>query len=526
MANVLEMKNIYKIFPGVVANADVNLEVRKGEVHTLLGENGAGKSTLMNCLCGLYRPTSGEIYIDGKQVEFSSAKGAMAMGIGMVHQHFMLIPTMTVTENILIGSKDYGSIRLDLKTAANKIAALAEQYHMNIDPNIKIADLSVGARQRVEIIKALFRGARILILDEPTAVLTPQETSELFLMIRSLTKNGFSVLFISHKLNEVKEISDRVTVLRQGRTFGTYDIDECDACDLARLMVGRDINFTIERKEQGDTRSILTIENLSLECEGGKKALDEVSLTVHAGEILGIAGVDGNGQSELVECLTGLRKAGSGKASFRNMDLLSSTTRAIMSNGVSHIPQDRQKTGLVMQMTLAENIIMQDYYRPAFGKGGMISRRSVEEYSDRLIHDFGVKTPGREELAQNLSGGNQQKVIIAREISRKPELLIAMHPTRGLDVGAIEYIHKKMMEERDAGTGVLLVSTEIEEIMKLSDRVAVMYEGQIMGIVRPAETTVQELGLMMGGMRQGEANCRADQKTIADKTQKNGIHVE
>ncbi len=507
MTTVLEMKNIYKVFPGVVANADVNLDVRKGEVHTLLGENGAGKSTLMNCLCGLYRPTSGEIYIDGKRVEFSSAKSAMAKGIGMVHQHFMLIPSMTVTENILIGSKEFGTIRLDLKTAAKKIAALAEKYHMNIDPNAKVGDLSVGARQRVEIIKALFRGARILILDEPTAVLTPQETAELFLMIRSLTKNGFSVLFISHKLNEVKEISDRVTVLRQGRTFGTYDIGECDACDLARLMVGRDIDFTIERKEQAATRAIMTIEHLSLEREGGKKALDDVNLTVYAGEILGIAGVDGNGQSELVECLTGLCKASGGKAHFRDMNLLANSTRAIMSNGVSHIPQDRQKSGLVMPMTLAENFILQDYYRPAFGKGGMINQRSVEAYSDRLIRDFGVKTPGRDELAQNLSGGNQQKVIVARELSRKPELLIAMHPTRGLDVGAIEYIHKKIMDERDAETGVLLVSTEIEEIMKLSDRVAVMYEGHVIGVVRTAETTVQEIGLMMGGMRPEDSNC-------------------
>ena len=526
MTNVLEMKHIYKIFPGVVANADVNLEVRKGEVHTLLGENGAGKSTLMNCLCGLYRPTSGEIYIEGKHVEFGSAKDAMAIGIGMVHQHFMLIPSMTVTENILIGSREFGTMRLDLKTAAGKIFKLAEQYHMNIDPNAKVGDLSVGARQRVEIIKALFRGARILILDEPTAVLTPQETVELFLMIRSLTKGGFSVLFISHKLNEVKEISDRVTVLRQGRTFGTYDIDACDACELARLMVGRDINFTIERKQQEATRPILSIEHLSLDREGGKKVLDDVNLTVHAGEILGVAGVDGNGQSELVECLTGLRKAGSGKVHFRDLDILNSTTRTIMANGVSHIPQDRQKTGLIMPMTLAENFILQDYYRPSFGKGGMIRKRAVDEYSDRLIHDFGVKTPGREELAQNLSGGNQQKVIVAREISRKPELLIAMHPTRGLDVGAIEYIHKKIMEERDSGTGVLLVSTEIEEIMKLSDRVTVMYEGCVMGIVRPAETTVQELGLMMGGMRLEDVNCRADQQAVADEILQSDIPAE
>ncbi len=509
MALILEMKHIFKIFPGVVANADVNLSVEQGEVHTLLGENGAGKSTLMNCLCGLYKPTSGEIFIEGKPVEFSSAKDAMTIGIGMVHQHFMLIPTMTVAENCLIGARDANPVRLDLKSASTKIQSLATQYHMNIDPNAKVADLSVGERQRVEIIKALFRGARILILDEPTAVLTPQETSELFHMIRSLTAGGFTVLFISHKLNEVKEISDRVTVLRQGRTCGTHNIADCDACELARLMVGRDVDFTIEREQRESDRPVLTIEHLSLSVGRGKKVLDDISLMIHANEILGIAGVDGNGQSELVECLTSMRKSSGGNAFYKKMDLLKCSTRVIMKNGVSHIPQDRQKTGLIMPMTLEENFILQDYYRPKFGRGGLLKRPAVAAYSDRLIHDFGIKTPGRMELAQNLSGGNQQKVIVAREISRSPELLIAMHPTRGLDVGAIEYIHKRIMEQRDAGVGVLLVSTEIEEIMKLSDRIAVFYEGQIMGIVKPAETTVQQLGLMMGGMRLEDAVCPA-----------------
>lgn len=501
MSTVLEMKHICKVFPGVVANSDVCLEVEKGEVHALLGENGAGKSTLMNCLCGLYRPTSGEILIEGKPVEFASAKDAMAIGIGMVHQHFMLIPTMTVVENCLIGAHDGGSMRLDLKTAADRIRKLAEKYHMSIDPNAKVGDLSVGERQRVEIIKALFRGARILILDEPTAVLTPQETEELFNMIRSLTGNGFTVLFISHKLNEVKEISDRVTVLRLGRVCGTYNIKDCEACDLARLMVGRDIDLSIDRKSQQSSTVLLSISHLTLDSEGGKtKDLDDICLNVHAGEILGIAGVDGNGQSELVECLTGLKKATSGSAHFKDLDLLKCSTRKIMSHGLSHIPQDRQHTGLIMPMTLMENFILQDYYRPAFGKFGLIDQKAVNEYSTRLIDDFGVKTPSRFELAQNLSGGNQQKVIIAREISRNPDLLVAMHPTRGLDVGAIEYIHKKIVEQRDSGIGVLLISTEIEEIMKLSDRVAVMYEGRVMGIVAPSETSVEELGLMMGGM--------------------------
>ncbi len=500
MGTVLEMKHIYKIFPGVVANADVCLQVEQGEVHTLLGENGAGKSTLMNCLCGLYKPTSGEILIEGKPVKFSSAKDAMAIGIGMVHQHFMLIPTMTVTENCLIGAHDAGGLRMDLKTAAGKIKALAEQYSMDINPNARIANLSVGERQRVEIIKALFRGARILILDEPTAVLTPQETGELFNMVRNLTSNGFTVLFISHKLNEVKEISNRVTVLRLGRTCGTYDIADCDTSDLARLMVGREVDFETERKPYHAGDVVLSVEHLSLEREGGgSRVLDDVTLTLHGGEILGIAGVDGNGQAELVECLTSLRKASSGTARFENMDLLKCSTRRIMASGVSHIPQDRQRTGLIMPMTLAENFILQDYYTPAFGRAGVMNQRHVDDYSNRLIKDFSVKTPSRFELAQNLSGGNQQKVIVAREISRNPKLLIAMHPTRGLDVGAIEYIHKKIVEQRDAGIGVLLVSTEIEEVLKLSDFVAVMYEGRIMGIVKPLETTVGELGLMMGG---------------------------
>lgn len=501
MATILEMRHIYKQFPGVLANADVCLEVEAGEVHTLLGENGAGKSTLMNVLCGLYKPTSGEILIEGKPVKFNSAKDSMAIGIGMVHQHFMLIPTMTVVENCLIGAHDAGGMKLDLKTAAQKIADLAKEYNMDLDPYKKIGDLAVGERQRVEIIKALFRGARILILDEPTAVLTPQETHELFNMVHSLTAKGFTVLFISHKLNEVKEISNRVTVLRLGRTCGTYNIEDCSVNDLARLMVGREVNFGIERKQQTQGAPVLRIEDLTLGRKDSEiKVLNHVNLTVHGGEILGIAGVDGNGQSELVECLTGLRQATGGKALYKDKDLLKCSTREIMSHGVSHIPQDRQRTGLVMPMPLRENFILQDYYTKDFGKGGFIDWKYVDAYSDKLIKDFGVKTPGRFELAQNLSGGNQQKVIVAREISRKPELLIAMHPTRGLDVGAIEYIHQNIMDQRDNGIGVLLVSTELEEVLKLSDRVAVMYEGKIMGIVKPSETTVEEMGLMMGGM--------------------------
>ncbi|MEG1523468.1 MAG: ABC transporter ATP-binding protein [Clostridia bacterium] len=503
MSKSLEMKHIYKRFPGVLANEDVNLSVEAGEVHALLGENGAGKSTLMNVLCGLYKPTAGEIYVDEKLVKFNSAKNAMAIGIGMVHQHFMLIPTLTVTENCLIGAKDAGKLHLNKKLAAQKIDELAKKYNMNIDPMAKIGDLSVGAMQRVEIIKALYRGARILILDEPTAVLTPQETGELFNMVRSLTGHGFTVLFISHKLNEVKEISDRVTVLRLGKALGTYLTKDCSIEELANLMVGRDVNFTVSRAEQESGETMMSIRDLSLarDRSDSGEIIHNVSIDIHAGEILGIAGVDGNGQSQLVECITGLMKATSGQILYEGEDLTKRTTREIMAHGISHIPQDRQKTGLVMTMALTENFVLQDYYKKQFGKGGLLNWKYAGQYSQKLIDDFSIKTPSQQELAQNLSGGNQQKVIVAREIGRDPKVLIAMHPTRGLDVGAIEYIHGRLIEQRDNGVGILLVSTELEEIMKLSDRVAVMYEGEIMGIIKPSETTIEQIGLMMGGQR-------------------------
>lgn len=500
MSEILEMRHIYKIFPGVVANADICLDVEQGEVHTLLGENGAGKSTLMNTLCGLYKPSSGEIHIDGKPVKFNSAKDAMNIGIGMVHQHFMLIPTLSVVENCLIGSQNNGWLHLDIRSAANRICELAKEYNLNIDPYAKVGDLAVGERQRVEIIKVLLRGARILILDEPTAVLTPQEIEELFKMIRGLTSKGFTVLFISHKLNEVKEISSRVTVLRLGRTCGTYNIEDCSINELARMMVGRNVNFSVERKQQERGEVVLSVGNLIKKREGTQtNVLNDISFEIHKGEILGIAGVDGNGQAELVECLTGLIHSDSGTAIYKDRDLLKLKTRQILADGVSHIPQDRQGTGLIMPMTLTENFILQDYYKNAFGRGGFVDWKYVDKYSSQLIKDFMIKTPSRFELAQNLSGGNQQKVIVAREISRRPELLIAMHPTRGLDVGAIEYIHDQIIRQRDSGIGILLVSTELEEVLKLSDRVAVMNEGRIMGIVKPAETTVEEIGMMMGG---------------------------
>ena len=502
MAPILEMKNITKQFPGVLANDNVSLSVEKGEVHTLLGENGAGKSTLMNILCGLYRPTAGQLFLEEKEIRFSSAKDAQNCGIGMVHQHFMLIPTLSVVENCLIGAKASNPLRLDSKGAAAQMEALADKYNMSLDPMALVGDLSVGQRQRAEIIKALMRGARILILDEPTAVLTPQETEELFNMVRSLTASGYTVLFISHKLNEVKAVSDRITVLRQGKSITTVNNADYTTSQLATLMVGREVDFTVCKAAQEEGPAVLRINNLQLrQKHGGQEqvVLDGVSLDVHAGEIVGIAGVDGNGQSELVECLTGLCHATGGSALYQNRDLTKETTRDIMASDVSHVPQDRQTSGLILSMNIAENMILQDYYKPAFGKGAFLNWRHINQYTDTQIKSYGVKTPSRFELVQNLSGGNQQKVVIAREVSRAPKLLIAMHPTRGVDVGAIEYIHKKLCEERENGVAILLVSTELDEVMKLSDRVCVMYEGRIMGIVKPGEANVEAMGLMMGG---------------------------
>ncbi|MBO5070337.1 MAG: ABC transporter ATP-binding protein [Roseburia sp.] len=504
MEPVLKMIKICKYFPGVVANENINLDCYKGEVHALLGENGAGKSTLMSVLCGLYKPSSGTIKIDGKEVSFASAKDAMKIGIGMVHQHFMLIPRFTVAENCLIGYGERNAGKLKLKETVKKIREISQKYGMPIDPNATVEKLSVGERQRVEIIKAIFRGARILILDEPTAVLTPQETGELIQMIRNLVSHGFTVLFISHKLNEIKEISDRVTVLRLGRVMGTYKTEDCSVDDLARLMVGREVNFGVEKKENHFRKEVLCVNKMYLEGKDdtSKRVLDDISFSIRAGEIVGVAGVDGNGQAELVECLTGMHKNVGGTAEFLpgGIDLLKSSTRQIMKSGVSHIPQDRQETGLVMQMPLYENFILQDYYVTKFGRGKFLNWKVVNQYADDAIRAFGVKTPDNKELAQNLSGGNQQKVVVARELLRNPKLLIAMHPTRGVDVGAIEYIHKKIIEQKENNVGVLLVSTELDEVVKLSDRICVMFEGRIMGIVNTSETTIEEIGLMMGGM--------------------------
>jgi ABC-type uncharacterized transport system ATPase subunit len=501
MSVFLKMKDITKQFPGVLANDDVNFEVEKGEVHALLGENGAGKSTLMNILYGLYQPTSGNIYLKGKKVDITSPKAAIDLGIGMVHQHFMLIPALTVVENVILGMKpEKGSI-LDLEGAAKKITDLAKQYNMKVDPWAKVWQLSVGQQQRLEIIKALYRGADLLILDEPTAVLTPQEVEELFIMIRQLTGEGHTVIFISHKLNEVMEISQRVTVLRSGRSEATVETKDTSKEELARLMVGRDVFLRFDKKECCPKETVLEMQKVESLNNKGLKALKELSLEVKAGEVLAIAGVDGNGQSELVEAITGLRPVINGKVLLNGKDMTNKHPREILEEKIAHIPEDRHRRGLVMNMSIKENLMLMNYYKEPFAKGIMVDWDFIEKHSEDLVEQYNVKTPGIDVKAKNLSGGNQQKVILGREIYREPNLLIAMHPTRGLDIGATEYVHKRIIQERDRGCAVLLVSTELEEVLSLSDRIAVLYEGEVMGILENKNVDIEELGLMMAGSK-------------------------
>ena len=501
MADLLRMIGITKQFPGVLANDGVDFEVRKGEVHALLGENGAGKSTLMSILYGLYTPTSGQIYFRGKPVEIKTPRVAIDLGIGMVHQHFMLIPALTVVENIILGMPQEREPLLDLRNSAKKITELSKRYGLNLDPFAKVWQLSVGEQQRAEIIKALFRGADLLILDEPTAVLTPQETEELFRMIRQLTAEGHSVIFISHKLNEVMAISDRVTVLRAGQSAGTVEAKNTNQADLARMMVGRDVLFRVRKDPAKSGGKVLEVQGMNAVNKRGLRALKDVSLEVRAGEVLGIAGVDGNGQSELIEAIAGLLKVTGGKVVVNGREITNAHPRKILENRISHIPEDRHVRGLVMSMTLKENFMLQTYYRAPFTRGLFLDWDKIGHQARELIRQYDVKTTGEDAYARHLSGGNQQKVILARELCREPDLLLAMHPTRGLDIGATEFIHQKIIVERDRGCAVLLVSTELEEIFSLSDRIAVMFEGEIMGILQAAEAGVQEIGLMMAGSK-------------------------
>ncbi len=502
MAPVLELRNITKRFPGVVANDGVHLTLEEGEIHALLGENGAGKTTLMNILYGLYHADEGEILVRGQQVDIRSPSDAIALGIGMVHQHFMLVPVMTVTENIILGAEPtrIGPF-LDRRNAAKRIRELSRTYGLDVDPDAYVKDLPVGIQQRVEILKLLYRQANILILDEPTAVLTPQEVDEFFEVIRTLVARGNSVIFISHKLKEVMTIADRITVLRRGKVVGTTTPAETTEAELAAMMVGRTVSLTVEKKpaEPGDV--VLTVENLHVLDERGEPAVRGVSFDVRAGEILGIAGVQGNGQTELVEAITGLRAPVGGRIRIKEVDVTWSSPRHIFELGTAHIPEDRQRDGLVLSYPVRDNLVLNTYYHPPFAVGFRVQGEVIDRHAVRLVQEFDIRTPSIYTPVSHLSGGNQQKVIVAREFSRPIDLLVASQPTRGLDVGSIEYIHHRLIEKRDQGCAVLLVSSELDEILALSDRIAVMYEGQIMAILPAEEATREQLGLLMAGVR-------------------------
>lgn len=499
MKKVIEMKGITKVFPGTIANDSVDFDLLEGETHVLLGENGAGKTTLMNILYGLYQQEKGDIYVDGKLVKINAPNDAIKLGIGMVHQHFMLVENFTVAENIVLGCEPKKGMRLDRQKAIKEVEEIAQRYGFNIDPKAVIEDISVGQQQKVEILKALYRGARILILDEPTAVLTPQEIDELGKIIENLKKEGKSVILITHKLKEVMSMSDRVTIIRRGKVTGNVKTSETDIDHLAELMVGRKVNLVVEKEEAKIGKEVLKVENLSANDHRGLPAVKGVSFNVHAGEIFGIAGVDGNGQTELLEALTGLRKPHDGKIVMNGKDLFAKSTRQIIDAGVGHIPEDRHKRGLVLKYSLVENSILGIHRNKEFGKGIMMDYTAIRKHCNELIEEFDVRTPNEDVMASALSGGNQQKLIAAREIAKDPDLLIAAQPTRGIDVGAIEYIHKRLVGERDRGKAVLLVSLELDEILALSDRIAVMYDGKIVDILDRKDADEQKLGILMAG---------------------------
>jgi simple sugar transport system ATP-binding protein len=500
--SVLELRSITKEFPGIVANDHVDFELARGEVHALLGENGAGKSTLMNIVYGLYKPDAGEIRVKGEPVAFTSAKDAIKRGIGMVHQHFMLIPVMTVAENIVLGTEPVrDGILLDERGAEERVRELSQKFGLVVDPTALVSSITVGQQQRVEILKALYRGADILILDEPTAVLTPQEAAELFEIIRSLQADGKSIIFISHKLKEVLEVADRITVLRRGKKIETVQRDGATEESLARAMVGRDVLLRVEKPPAQPAEQLLVVENVHVVDDRGIEQVRGVSLNVRAGEIVGIAGVDGNGQSELIDALAGLRRVSSGEIRIAGGDMTNATARRHLDAGLGHIPEDRQRRGLVLEFTIAENIALHDYAEPPNARWGWLSPRRLVEHANELIKEFDVRGGGPLTRAAGLSGGNQQKVVVAREVARNPKVLIAAQPTRGLDVGAIEYVHRRLVEERGKGRAILLVSLELDEILSLSDRILVLYEGQIVG-EHAGEVSEEQIGLeMLGGRR-------------------------
>lgn len=496
---VIEMLNIRKEFPGIIANDDITLQLEKGEIHALLGENGAGKSTLMNVLFGLYQPEKGEIRVRGKRVNITNPNIANDLGIGMVHQHFMLIEPFTVTQNIILGKEPTKLGKIDLKKAEKEIQALSDRYGLKVDPSAKIRDISVGMQQRVEILKTLYRGAEVLIFDEPTAVLTPQEIQDLIRIMHSLVKEGKSIILITHKLKEIIEVCDRCTVIRKGKGIGTVQVGKTNQNELASLMIGREINFKTEKSPANPKEVILNIENLFVKDSRKVELVKGLNLKVRAGEIVGIAGVDGNGQAELIEAITGLRRSESGKILLRDKNITNFKPRKVTESGVGHIPQDRHKFGLVLDYSIGENMVLQTYYKKPYSKTKVLHFKQIYEKARSLIAEYDVRTPNEFTKARALSGGNQQKAIIGREIDRSPDLLIAAQPTRGLDVGAIEFIHKRLIEERDKGKAVLLVSFELDEILDLSDRIAVMFDGKIVADLKPEAATEQELGLLMAG---------------------------
>lgn len=505
MASLLELRGVTKQFPGVLANDHIDLTLEKGEIHALLGENGAGKTTLMNILYGLYRQDEGEILVNGKLVSINGPTDAIRSGIGMVHQHFMLVPVFTVTDNVMLGEEfiKVGDF-LDRNKAADQIRKISEQYKLNIDPNALIEDLPVGAQQRVEIIKLLFRNADILIMDEPTAVLTPQEVEELFNIMRFLVDQGKSIIFITHKLGEVLECADRITVIRGGKVVGSTTPAEADTKKLASMMVGREVQLRVKKKKATPGIVVLNVQNLKVLNPQNRLAVNGISFEVRSGEVLGIAGVQGNGQTELVRALTGLTHAVEGKISILGNDVTNAAPRAITKFGSAHIPEDRQKDGLVLAFPVADNLVLNTYFQPPFSRGIITQENEIIKNGQELVNKFDIRTPSVTTTVSALSGGNQQKVIVAREFSRPIKLLIASQPTRGLDVGSIEYIHNRLIEKRDEGTAILLVSTELDEVLQLSDRVAVMYRGQIMDVLKGDQVTKQVVGLLMAGIRPDE----------------------
>jgi simple sugar transport system ATP-binding protein len=513
MAKVLELQGITKRFPGVLANDKIDIALEEGDILALLGENGAGKTTLMNILYGLYKPDEGKIIVRGQEVEIHGPNDAIARGIGMVHQHFMLIPVMTVTENVMLGVEPTRNrVFLDRAKVAARIREISEQYGLEVDPEAYVQDLPVGIQQRVEIIKVLYRQADILILDEPTAVLTPQEVEGLFKILQTLIEKGKSIIFITHKLKEVMAVADRITVLRGGRVVGTVLPDEVNPEKLASMMVGRDVNLVVRKKIAVPKEPVLEVKDLIVRDERQNTTVQGVSFEVREGEVLGIAGVQGNGQTELVYALTGLLQPVSGEVRIAGKPLRHSSPRNILERGVAHIPEDRQKHGLVLSFPIHDNLMLCTYYQPPFARGVSLQEKTIVDNAKELARQYDVRTPNVFVNASSLSGGNQQKVIVAREFSRPIKLLIASQPTRGLDVGSIEYIHNRIIEKRDEGTGILLVSSELDEILALSDRIAVMYHGQIMDILPAAQATKENLGLLMAGIRPSETDLAAAAK--------------